>query len=194
MVSYPVENGEFVNMVAMIRNPSQWTEDSWTVEATDEEFSQYCEGWYPPLIDVFSRHRKPVKWALFVVKHDAPYFKGRMCLLGDSAHATTPHLGAGAGMAMEDAYILSSLIASVAGTDEIENAFQAYDAVRRPRTQSCIERSEKATLGYGLSLLNVGDDIMALKKHVQESYKWLWHENLEEQLSSAKELLHHAAP
>lgn len=46
---------------------------------------------------------KPME-VLFV---DGPWFKGRVLLIGDAAHATTPHLGQGAGMAIEDAWVLS---------------------------------------------------------------------------------------
>lgn len=41
-----------------------------------------------------------------VVFVDEPWFKGRVLLIGDAAHATTPHLGQGAGMAIEDALVL----------------------------------------------------------------------------------------
>lgn len=46
---------------------------------------------------------KPME-VLFV---DDPWFKGRVILIGDAAHATTPHLGQGAGMAIEDALVLA---------------------------------------------------------------------------------------
>lgn len=36
-----------------------------------------------------------------------PWHKGRVVLLGDAIHATTPHLGQGAGMAVEDAIVLA---------------------------------------------------------------------------------------
>ncbi|MDX9668154.1 FAD-dependent oxidoreductase [Pseudomonas sp. P5_152] len=42
-----------------------------------------------------------------VVFVDEPWYRGRVLLIGDAAHATTPHLGQGAGMAIEDAIVLS---------------------------------------------------------------------------------------
>jgi salicylate hydroxylase len=112
-----------------------------------------------------------------------------MCLLGDSAHATTPHLGAGAGMAMEDAYILSNLIASAGSTESIEKAFFAYDAVRRPRTQECIRRSLNTAFAFDFLLPDVKDDMEKIHEVVGKSYDWLWHIDLEAQLQSAKDLL-----
>lgn len=46
---------------------------------------------------------KPLE-AVFV---DEPWYCGRVLLIGDAAHATTPHLGQGAGMAIEDAVVLA---------------------------------------------------------------------------------------
>jgi 2-polyprenyl-6-methoxyphenol hydroxylase-like FAD-dependent oxidoreductase len=42
-----------------------------------------------------------------VIFVDEPWHRGRVLLIGDAAHATTPHLGQGAGMAIEDAVVLS---------------------------------------------------------------------------------------
>jgi 2-polyprenyl-6-methoxyphenol hydroxylase-like FAD-dependent oxidoreductase len=41
----------------------------------------------------------------------APWHKGRVLLIGDAAHATTPHLGQGAAQAVEDAVVLGDLLA-----------------------------------------------------------------------------------
>jgi 2-polyprenyl-6-methoxyphenol hydroxylase-like FAD-dependent oxidoreductase len=41
----------------------------------------------------------------------APWHSGRVVLLGDAAHATTPHLASGAGMAIEDALVLAQEVA-----------------------------------------------------------------------------------
>jgi len=37
----------------------------------------------------------------------APWYKGRVVLIGDAAHSSTPHLGQGAAMAVEDAVVLA---------------------------------------------------------------------------------------
>ncbi len=40
----------------------------------------------------------------------APWFKGNVLLIGDAAHATTPHSAYGCGLAVEDAVVLAELI------------------------------------------------------------------------------------
>jgi 2-polyprenyl-6-methoxyphenol hydroxylase-like FAD-dependent oxidoreductase len=40
----------------------------------------------------------------------APWYRGRVLLIGDAAHATTPHLGQGAAQAVEDGVVLGELL------------------------------------------------------------------------------------
>ncbi|KAL1800782.1 hypothetical protein ACET3X_001124 [Alternaria dauci] len=192
IVTYPVEHGQFINMVAMPHDQSftsTWGQDDWTVPTSEDEIREKLKGFCPPLIDVNAKNHLPSKWALFTLQHNAPYFKNRLCLLGDSAHATTPHMGAGAGMAMEDAYILSHLIVAAGSIDNIEAAFKAYDAVRRPRTQELIQRSMDSALAYDFMIEGVEDDMSKVEDRINRSFSWLWHADLEAQLSSAKKLL-----
>ncbi|KPA89274.1 FAD-dependent oxidoreductase [Pseudomonas sp. RHF3.3-3] len=64
---------------------------------------------------------KPLE-AVFV---DEPWYRGRVLLIGDAAHATTPHLGQGAGMAIEDAVVLAEEITAGGGLDEQLQRFMA---------------------------------------------------------------------
>jgi salicylate hydroxylase len=192
IVSYPVEHADFTNMVAIHHEPGDvwsWNHEDWTVPADGDEFVREFKGWHPPLVEVIEKYRQRDIWAMYNVAHNAPYYKGRICLLGDSAHASTPHLGAGAGMAMEDAFILSNLIASVRGHEDIERAFHAYDAVRRPRTQKLIDLSRQAGMGCEFLIPRVADHIPALQKNLEEWYNWVWHYDLEDSLAKAKTLL-----
>ncbi len=51
------------------------------------------------------------------------WHKGRVVLLGDAVHATTPHLGQGAGLAIEDSLVLAEELARHEG---VEGALAAY--------------------------------------------------------------------
>ena len=64
--------------------------------------------------------------------------KGRIVLLGDAVHATTPHLGQGAGMAIEDAIVLADEIGKA---DSVEEAFAAYRDRRYGRCRYIVESS-----------------------------------------------------
>jgi len=71
----------------------------------------------------------------------ASFAFGRVLLLGDAAHATTPNLGQGAGMAVEDAAVLSRCLRH--SPTDIPAAFQAFDQQRRPRTRRIVEQSRQ---------------------------------------------------
>lgn len=61
---------------------------------------------------------------------EGPWHRGKVVLLGDAVHATTPHLGQGAGLAIEDAVVLAEEV-SRHGTPE--TAFAAYHDRRAER-------------------------------------------------------------
>ena len=67
-----------------------------------------------------------------------PWHAGRVVLLGDAVHATTPHLGQGAGMAIEDSIVLADEISKA---DTPEEAFTAYRARRFERCRFIVEKS-----------------------------------------------------
>lgn len=77
------------------------------------------------------------------------YAVGRIALLGDAAHAMTPHLGQGACQALEDAVALA---AALAGEATVESALARYDAERRPRSQAVARAARQAgRMGQRLS-------------------------------------------
>jgi len=65
---------------------------------------------------------------------------GRIALLGDAAHATTPNLGQGACMAIESAEVLA---ASLGENAAVEAALLAYERRRRPRTTFVTRQSRR---------------------------------------------------
>ncbi|KAJ5370753.1 uncharacterized protein N7496_006845 [Penicillium cataractarum] len=57
--------------------------------------------------------------------------RGRCILLGDAAHAMSPHAGQGVSMALEDVFLLSRLLEDP--ERPLKKAFEIYDRIRRPR-------------------------------------------------------------
>lgn len=52
-----------------------------------------------------------------------PWHKGRVVLLGDAAHASTPHLAQGAGMAIEDSVLLAQMLGEGGDLDSVLTAY-----------------------------------------------------------------------
>lgn len=66
------------------------------------------------------------------------WFNGRIVLLGDAVHATTPHLASGAGMAVESAIVLADELAKA---NDVPSALGAYQERRFDRCRDVVETS-----------------------------------------------------
>lgn len=64
-----------------------------------------------------------------------------VAMVGDAAHAMTPHLGQGASLALEDALTLAACLASAGGS--LSASLHRYDAARRPRTQAMVAAARR---------------------------------------------------
>jgi 2-polyprenyl-6-methoxyphenol hydroxylase-like FAD-dependent oxidoreductase len=62
-----------------------------------------------------------------------PWFRRRVLLIGDASHATTPHVGYGAGLAVEDAIVLAELLGEGIPMDAALSAFMGR------RYQRCVK-------------------------------------------------------
>jgi 6-hydroxynicotinate 3-monooxygenase len=62
--------------------------------------------------------------------------KGRITLLGDAAHPTSPYAAYGAGMSIEDGYFLARelSVGDVTNAEFVRGALQAYEDRRKPHT------------------------------------------------------------
>lgn len=76
--------------------------------------------------------------------YDIPFLqtwhKNRVCLIGDAAHATAPHIGQGASLALEDTIVLAKCIRDL---PDIENAFDKFESLRKARVQKIIKQARK---------------------------------------------------
>lgn len=70
----------------------------------------------------------------------APWYSGRVVLLGDAVHATTPHLASGAGLAVEDAIVLVQELFREDGGD-CRAALSRYVDRRIERSRLVVENS-----------------------------------------------------
>lgn len=113
---------------------------------------QFAELKLPQLRSLFSEFHPPVCEILNATSDDSVvwndifdvppkhhYTRGRCILLGDAAHAVTPDLGQGACQALEDAAVLSALLAH----HSLAEAFTRFDSERVPRTQRLIRYSRR---------------------------------------------------
>jgi 2-polyprenyl-6-methoxyphenol hydroxylase-like FAD-dependent oxidoreductase len=66
------------------------------------------------------------------------WYRGKIVLVGDAAHATTPNLGQGGAQAVEDGYLLAKMIEQYATPEE---AFRQYQKIRQEKARRIVRRS-----------------------------------------------------
>jgi len=79
---------------------------------------------------------RPFEWILL----ERPWYKGRVLLIGDAAHATSAHMGMGGGMALEDAVVLGQ---SIGAAETLPEALEAFMERRFERVKLVVETSVK---------------------------------------------------
>ena len=104
---------------------------------------------------------------LYSLMLEGNWYAGRVILIGDAAHATTPHLGQGAGMAIEDSLVLAETLAT---HNTVGAAFEAFMKRREARCRYIVENSLaicKGQLGQG-PLVNNAQATMEMFKVTAE--------------------------
>lgn len=66
------------------------------------------------------------------------WHKGRVCLLGDAAHATTPNMGQGGAQGVEDAYYLANILSQ---NTDYNKAFSNFEQRRRSKVDFIVNNS-----------------------------------------------------
>ena len=98
-----------------------------------DDLSRLFEGWYSPVLELIES--TPPASIIRNNALDRPANKnwglGRMTLLGDAIHPTTPNLGQGGCLAIEDAFVLARCFVKYGASEE---ALRNYERSRYKRT------------------------------------------------------------
>lgn len=97
--------------------------------------------------------------------------KGRILISGDAAHATSPHKGSGAGLAIEDSAVLAELLAEerVESASDIEAVFAVFNQVRKDRGQWLVKASRRAGDLYEWRTEDAGKDFKKIEEAINRS-------------------------
>ncbi|KAL6165043.1 hypothetical protein ACJQWK_08300 [Exserohilum turcicum] len=190
VLTFPIANGTLLNVVAFASRQT-WDNPEWVVQTSHEDMLDDYKHWTPTVRDMIGNLQKPDIWALFDHPPAPTYYSAKplVCLVGDAAHASTPHQGAGAGMGVEDVYILGELLSRCDAKSDITKAFQAYDAVRRPRSQKLVKTSREAGMLWDLEGEGVDDHLEAHKQNSLSRMDWIWDYNILDDLARAMEIM-----
>ena len=115
------------------------------------------------------------------VRSTSTWRRGRVTLIGDAAHATSPNAGQGASMALEDAIMLAKCLRDI---DDVPSALFTFESLRRSRTERVVAYSRR--LGGSKTAGPVGRRLrdlfmpMALKRFASpERMRWLYDHHID---------------
>lgn len=120
--------------------PAGLAEDRTTLRA---DLKRYFSGWAAPvqrLIDQISPETTN-RIEIHDIEPFSQLVKGRVALLGDAAHSTTPDIGQGGCAAMEDAVVIANVLQT--NSSGIEDALLRYQEKRAERVRDLVLKARK---------------------------------------------------
>ena len=102
------------------------------VDSSREEMYDAFQGYHPTVQALIESSESVTKWPLRNRNPLPLWSRGRLVLLGDACHPMKPHMAQGAGMAIEDAAMLTRCLQETGLTD-YRTAFKLYEANRKDR-------------------------------------------------------------
>ncbi|GAB3907963.1 FAD-dependent monooxygenase [Larkinella knui] len=84
------------------------------------------------------------KWPVYDMPSLPTWHKGLVCLVGDAAHATSPHSGQGASLALEDAAVLAQCLRD---SLKVEHGFAKFESLRRERVEKIVKQARRTGNG-----------------------------------------------
>ena len=110
-----------------------------STEALRKKMIDHHRGWAEP-VELILQNTSRLLWGPV---HDLPdlatWSKDRVVLIGDAAHAVSPHAGQGASLALEDALCLASHLRN----GGYQNAFSKYQRDRQQRVETIVAEARK---------------------------------------------------
>ncbi|HTL76465.1 MAG TPA: FAD-dependent monooxygenase [Casimicrobiaceae bacterium] len=129
--------------------PEAWGKDDFMpMEVPPGQLVAAFDDFHSSVLRILAQCTDVSRWPMLVRPPKLPWCVGRVALLGDACHPTTPHMGQGGGMAVEDAVMLARCLQAVNGED-VERAFRLYEHNRFERTSRLKRDSEHDEWGQG---------------------------------------------
>ncbi|KAG2040765.1 hypothetical protein BDR03DRAFT_1029518, partial [Suillus americanus] len=181
VVSYPVSQGTLINVAASVTDGKKAGtpfEGRWVSSVSHEEVQEPYQDFEPAVKNLLKCSENPSRWALHVVNELPLSAYDRVALIGDACHAMTPHFGAGAGQAMEDAFVLGRLLAHPLTTlDNVAAALKAYQDVRLPFAQFVVRESARTGRMFAFDMSSAAPGKVQEELEIQKEKlvaQWEW--------------------
>ena len=152
---YPLRKNTLMNVVAISRQP-RWEQEGWAISAKVGELLELYQDFHPLVLGMIGAILPETlfKWGLRDRDPLEQWTLGRVSTLGDAAHPTSPFLGQGAVMAIEDGMVLGRCFAQATSP---EDALLRYERARKHRANTVqIHSRERANALQSSNLDHLG--------------------------------------
>ena len=137
MVVYPLMRDDATNVVAV--TPGRMTDHSWDSAGNAKHLQNHFSAWHPDIVAALGELTWR-RWPLFEIRRTCFRAGDKTVLIGDAAHALTPHAAQGAAMAIEDACALAACFE--ASNQDIERTIGRFEALRQRRVARVRRRGD----------------------------------------------------
>ena len=135
VVGYPISNGKLFNLAMVAPRVDDTPVTNWNQPGDVSELRSLFQDFCPLVQKLTMLVEKCAKWTIAEI----PLLKtwssqsGKTVLLGDAAHAMSPHAAQGGAMALEDAAVLGEVLSCLTAIGDLPRAVKAYEEIRKPR-------------------------------------------------------------
>ncbi|KAI0134594.1 hypothetical protein BJ170DRAFT_206775 [Xylariales sp. AK1849] len=162
----PLNKNTRLSAGVAVRGSAKSTGDGESPRLDPEQYRDYSE----EAQEIIRLVAKDTSASWTAADHDhAPFYaRGNICIMGDAAHASLPFAGNGAAQALEDASTLNAVFSRVTRPGQIMPALQAFDVVRRPRSQAVVDMARKFGRVYAYAEDGMHEDPERMKRFFGE--------------------------
>jgi salicylate hydroxylase len=135
VVGYPISNNELFNLAMVAPRKDDTPVTSWNQPCDAAELRAHFSDFNPLVRKLTGLVGEFAKWTIAEIPELSTWSSrsGRTVLLGDAAHAMSPHAAQGGAMAMEDAAVLGEVLSQLETLEDLPRLADMYERLRRPR-------------------------------------------------------------
>ncbi|KAJ7196198.1 FAD/NAD(P)-binding domain-containing protein [Mycena pura] len=141
IIIYACRGGRLVNVLGVHEDLRDQDSVAWNAPVTQEALLDFFADYHPRFRRLLELAKDVHVWQMRVVPPLQTWVNGRVCIMGDAAHASLPTLGQGFGMGLEDAVALGTLLPKATPLSRVESRLGAYEKLRKERAEFVAKES-----------------------------------------------------